>query len=55
MSYEFSFSSRQWWLVVAGWLLVLALTFAAGFVSGELWQRSTVDVKSQKSDVKTQK
>ena len=52
MSYDFSFSRRRWWLVVAGSLLVLALTFAAGFVSGSLWQRSKVDVKSE---VKSQK
>jgi hypothetical protein len=48
MSYDFSFSSRQWWLVVAGSLLVLALTFTAGFVGGALWQRSRSESLQQR-------
>lgn len=48
MSYDFSFTSRQWWLVVAGSILVLALTFGAGFVSGTLWQRSRSESQQQK-------
>ena len=40
MSYEFSFSRRQWWGTIAGMVALLVLMFAAGFLGGALWQES---------------
>ena len=40
MSYDFSFTKREWWATVAGAVLFVLLMFAFGFVSGALWHRS---------------
>jgi len=41
MSYDFSFTRREWWSAIAGAVLLALLMFAFGFVSGALWLRGT--------------
>jgi len=38
--YTFSLTPRQWWTTVAAAVLLLVLTFVAGFLGGVMWQAS---------------
>jgi hypothetical protein len=37
-AYTFSLTPRQWWFTVAAAVLLLVLTFVAGFLGGVMWQ-----------------
>ena len=38
--YEFSFTRGEWWVTVVTCVLLIVLTFTAGFLAGSMWQRS---------------
>jgi hypothetical protein len=38
--YTFSLTPGQWWTTVAALVLLLVLTFLAGFLGGAMWQES---------------
>ncbi|HMF94407.1 MAG TPA: hypothetical protein VKE96_08945 [Vicinamibacterales bacterium] len=44
MAYEFSFDTGQWWATIAACILVVLLAFAAGFIAGMMWGRSSAAI-----------